>query len=122
MKVRAFNDDKNSFVSAKLIELENMEIIDERGFDLSWLTGLKDKNGDDIYEGDILQPSSYTKSEFARCTVVFKKGMFCFDISRPFITSINPLSASLSRGKSSNNGFVVIGNIYQNPELIENNN
>ena len=82
-------------------------------------TGLQGKNGVDIYEGDILQPSAYLKSGFARCVVAFKKGMFCFEISKPFIASTSPLYRSLGRGKSACNQFAIIGNIHQNPELIK---
>ena len=85
---------------------------------LMQFTGLTDKLGTEIYEGDILQPSSYIKSKVGRCVVVFKKGMFCFDIIKPFITSIGPMSKSLSRGESANNEFVIIGNKFENPELL----
>jgi len=85
-------------------------------------TGLKDVNGVEIYEGDILQPSGYLRSDFAKCVVTFKKGMFCFEVCKPFIASASPLYRSLGRGKYANNEFKIIGNIHQNPELLEQDN
>ena len=108
---------KDQFTSSEVCAL--LSNTHSQGKDLMMqFTGLTDKLGTEIYEGDILQPSSYTKSKVGRCVVVFKKGMFCFDIIKPFVASIGPMSKSLSRGESANNEFVVIGNKFENPELL----
>ena len=90
-----------------------------RWFNLMQYTGLKDKNGVEIYEGDILTPCHYKKITFANCIVIFKKGMFCFKICKPFISEIKPLYKSMNLGRSAGNDYEVIGNIYENPELLE---
>lgn len=82
-------------------------------------TGLTDKNGVDIYRRDVMSPIHYQKVEFGNAVVEFKKGMFCFEINKPFISTLKPLTQSFGYGARANNHFIVIGNIHQNPELLE---
>jgi len=70
---------------------------DEKGI-LMQYTGLKDKNGKEIYEGDIIQRGT-TVSDivFENCGFKLRKGNSVCDVIKP---------------------FEVIGNIYENPELL----
>jgi len=72
---------------------------------LMQFTGLKDKNGKEIYEGDIL--SFNGKTGLRRNAIVWNEKSACF----------NPSPKSYSRKKRI---FEVIGNIYENSELLTN--
>ena len=92
---------------------ENRDFYTDDEFKLMQCTGLKDKNGKEIFEGDIVKiPEDY--DEFGRnageiLKVAFDKG--CFRLKRP---------NSKGRGFyfEDDNVVEVIGNIYENQELL----
>lgn len=76
--------------------------------------GLRDKNGKEIYEGDL-----FLFSGFIQNTVIFERGMFCYNPSPEGddLYDIVPLSNSnfgWENGRS--NTIEVIGNIHENQE------
>ncbi len=77
-------------------------------YELMQFTGLQDKNGDDIYEGDILQGSETSP----KYSVVMEKGrwgaVYRYKGNGGFIDLFD-----------KNHLFEIIGNIHQNPELLE---
>ena len=70
-------------------------------------TGLKDKNGKEIYEGDILLPFNRKKGK----EVIFDEGVFC-------IRNYDGYNSASLRVVVMD-GVEVIGNIYENPELLK---
>jgi len=81
-------------------------------------TGLKDKDGREIYEGDILQYIGKRKdnmNKVYRRKVVFHEGMFAL-LSKelPVYSALN--YHCMEDGRSA---WSVIGNIHDNPELIK---
>lgn len=75
-------------------------------------TGLHDKNGVEIYEGDII--AMFGGSQFSEVWFCEKWGMW--QCVAQISGGINPSEHLLSNLLSTSE---VIGNIYQNPELIK---
>lgn len=77
-------------------------------------TGLKDKNGKEIYEGDILELIDWYDDSISIHPVVFKNSAFMCqrldDKEFPFFY--------LQGNDELKDGYKVIGNIYENPELL----
>ena len=71
-------------------------------------TGLHDKNGKEIYENDIIKIEGWSEPIQQ---VIFNRGGFC-------TIRLGEESASFAHDIKYAEGSVVIGNIYENPELI----
>lgn len=72
-------------------------------------TGLKDHNGKLIYEGDIVKERN---NFILQITYRQDKGAFYLENDR--------IAGAISELRCSTNTMEVIGNIYENPELLEN--
>ena len=111
----------NKWIYGDLIqnkEINNYQIIDYTSYGkevikdtIGQYTGLKDKNGKEIYEGDIIS------NEYEKCIVVWVKeyaGFMLKLINKEYEDKewTNPM-IDLRKDEE------VIGNIYDNPDLLE---
>ncbi len=78
--------------------------------ELMQYTGLKDKNGKEIYEGDIVRREQ-NKGKKTDHTIVFSDYRFAY-------TTEYHGSIALNKVVSQHQSLEVIGNIYENPELL----
>lgn len=116
IKFRAFDKEAKTMHQVIVIGLEDKHLIyghnnfyKQKSFDkieLMQFTGLHDKNGKEIYEGDILKSSPYSIG-----AVLFRNGVFLSEENRdgePFCYPAFHFSIS-----------EIIGNIHENPELMK---
>ena len=83
----------------------------ENRFEIMQYTGLKDKNGKEIYEGDIVKTILY------KYKIIFKNCCFkAHCIKNNLEYTLEWLQQAT---ENANVGLEVIGNIYDNPELLE---
>lgn len=91
--------------------LKNIFTIPEQcGYSIMQYTGLKDKNGKEIYEGDVVKV--FTNKEWRIGIIIYEHSGFTIDVTN---------NKELEYGRTSiiENLTEVIGNIYDNPELLE---
>lgn len=88
----------------EIAESEHGELV------LMQFTGLKDKNGKEIYEGDVIEAKSWSPMRYA---VEFIEGGFCF--THPKLKG-SPIDINLVFS-STGCACEVIGNIYEHEHL-----
>lgn len=75
-------------------------------------TGLKDKNGKEVYEGDIIRHNTNINSPFSKKYTLVIEDLFEFFEDKGYALS------ELCESYNPEN-LEVIGNIYENPELLK---
>lgn len=84
------------------------DYFDTEDMILMQYTGLHDKNGKEIYEGDIIEITR-------QC--IWENGVVIF-LNGCFFTKVNETLLPLHESEINNFKLKVIGNIYDNPELL----
>ena len=101
---------KNEFINAYLLRRVSFDDVE-----LMQYTGLKDKNGKEIYEGDIVLIKLDETSTWHKTVVGFKKGAFIADLidKEDYVY--------IFHHGFTDDDFEIIGNIYENKNLLEEN-
>lgn len=95
----------------------------KENYEIMQYTGLKDKNGVEIYEGDILEVDNRKdclglQSRYFKGQVIFAQNWGRFGLRHP----LNDNKVLFPRSKGwQNEKPLIIGNIYENPELLTEN-
>lgn len=93
------------------LDIDGNQQLLEDGSGLVQYTGLKDKNGVEIYEGDVIFVPAWNREY----KIVFEAGMFrARNLSHGW--SENKVSLATFKGEIN---CEVIGNIYEHPHLLE---
>ena len=133
IKFRVWDNIEKAYLNEKDIAINNLnnififEIYDKNDTDLWYMrllpdpdnkrhvieqyTGLKDKNGTEIYEGDVVETPEYPGK------IVYNKKYACFELWRP--RSSDCFIALTHQQDIGMGDLEVVGNIHENPELLE---
>ena len=74
---------------------------------------VKDKNGVEMYEGDIVYGAAHWLERYKPAVVTFRNGSFGLLWHRGDVEEFNPFTSLC------NVEYEVVGNIYDNPELMK---
>ena len=116
IEFRAVSDKSGMWPWKKLIEGHPLSCLySHEGWQVMQYTGLKDKNGVKIFEGDIVM---YEGGVF-RVKYMDAKACFSLDSPNKFLDIMAAVyNDSFTDGMTSR-FFEVIGNIHEHPELLE---
>ena len=109
IKFRVYIPDHEKFSYFRLGEFDYSDrYLYQHQYPVQQYTGLQDCNGNDIYEGDIVSgefyDTEYHHSETIKAEVIFNNGAF-----------------NIAIREWHNPSLEIIGNIFENPELIKRN-
>lgn len=122
-------EDCDEWVYGAYIQKSNI-IVDESGIDwavtpetVGQYTGLTDKNGKKIFEGDIIEQirgkDAYGKNLFVRFCINFSEDYLSYQAFANGLKGYSYAGISFAKFCWKNVNNKVIGNIHDNPELLK---
>jgi len=127
IKFRAWNKQRKEMFEVANIDFKEKKVTLTNGIirlpsvnfndtELMQYTGLKDRNGKEIYEGDIVLIKLDETSTWYKTVVGFKKGAFIANLidKEDYVY--------IFHHGFTDDDFEIIGNVYENKNLLEENN
>ena len=75
-------------------------------------TGLTDKNGKKIFEGDIIKDHSFTVDNFSKVVYDTENAQF-------ILADCDEICDTMEEWERYREDYEIVGNVYDNPELVE---
>ena len=121
-------DDNRALIINGIIEAndEYVSLEDWCDIDMKTIgqsTGLKDKNGVEIFEGDIIDTTDYEGglASVGNPFVTIERDVYGFIVTGDFPNSPITIKDFEDGRKFAGVKVSIVGNIYENPELVEGN-
>lgn len=108
LKFRAWDTNVNKFLYWDFLKTKIANFFDTDFLVVQEFTGMQDKNGKEIYEGDIVR--------IFNNNTVFLEVQFRNQYVGGWILFHNKLKGELSLGVRSSMDIEVVGNIFENPQ------
>lgn len=127
IKFRAWDKQKKGIISANSLGLQCWNVLasmmspENSQFVFMQFTGLKDKNGKEIWEGDVVKLNAVSKGKLGTANKEWITVVAWEEKSASFVLKTNEFSWIFSETDFNGHPFIkeVIGNIYENPELLK---
>ena len=107
LKFRVYDSISKTMHNWEYIKHMSLTFFDLEHYTLEQFTGLKDKNGVDIYEGDIVEVKGTKRHSYYITDVLFKGQSFTLRVNKTYLNDDSCLKT----------GVYVIGNIHENKDL-----
>ena len=117
IRFRAWDKTQETMIRSELVELgwSVEQLTTNNNFEIMQFTGLKDKNGKEIFEGDIVRCFG---GENYLATIVWNHGGFEMKWHKESIRTVEGMQEPLLTNITID--AEIIGNVFEHPTLLDN--